>query len=61
MSLLLSFLDRVKSRVLMVPFSLPSIGPTNLMECHALEDLEEALKNGTYSSAIGWVIRQKED
>ena len=44
----------------MVPFSLPSIGPTTTMECQGFEDFEEALKKGVYSSAIGWVIRQKE-
>lgn len=43
----------------MVPFSLPSIGPTSLVECSGFEDFEEALKNGVYSSAVGWVIRQK--
>lgn len=49
----------MKSRVLMVPFALPSIGPTSTETLQAFDDFEEALKNGEYTSAIGWVIRQK--
>lgn len=40
----------------MVPFQLPSIGPTNVDICDEFEKFEEALMNGTYSSSIGWVV-----
>lgn len=51
---------RIKSRVLVVPFDQLSIGPADTEASDAFEGFEEALNQGEYSSAIGWVIRQGE-
>lgn len=47
---------RVRSRVLLVPFELPSTGPTSLEEFEAFEVFEEALMDHYYSSAVGWLV-----
>lgn len=43
-----------------MPFSKPSIAPKSEEQISAFEDLEEMLDDGRLSSAIGWIIRQKE-
>ena len=48
--------DRVKSRVLLVPFGLPLIGPTTSDDCHAFESFEAALQNASYNKAVGWLV-----
>jgi len=53
-------LHRVRSRVLLVPFGLPSVGPQTTGEFEAFEAFEEALLHSHYSSAVGWVICLKE-
>ena len=45
---------RYASRSLIIPFKLPSIGPTNEQEAAEFEKLNRAMKN--VSSAVGWAI-----
>lgn len=45
---------RYSSRSLVIPFTLPTIGPTNKDEAKNFCDLNEAMKH--VSSAVGWVI-----
>ena len=47
---------RLTTRALIVPFSGPSVGPQTTAE---QKELTKELRDGTYSSCIGWVIRQK--
>ena len=56
----LSFVIRVRSRVLLVPFSLPSTGPTTPEEVCAYEEFKECLLSKKFSSAIGWIVQLKE-
>ena len=56
----LSFVIRVRSRVLLVPFSLPSTGPTTPEEVCAYEEFKECPLSKKFSSAIGWIVQLKE-
>ena len=47
------------TRALIVPFSGPSVGPQTSAEQEEFDQLTTELRDGTYSSCIGWVIRQK--
>ena len=49
---------RYQSRVLLIPFSPPSVGPVDDEHQHAYEQLTLAFKNNTFSALIGWVIHQ---
>ena len=51
---------RVKSHVLLIPFGLPSTGPTTSAQYDAFEDFEQALQKTHFSSAVGWMISQRE-
>ena len=42
-----------------MPFSGPSVGPQTPAEQEEFDQLIKELGDGTYSSCIGWVIRQK--
>ena len=55
--LLHSISFRVKSRVLLIPFDLPSTGPTKDEEYKQFEEFEEKLHNHHYSSAVGWLVK----
>ena len=46
----------MKTRTLIIPFSPPSIGPSNAEEDAAHEEFENNLFNNYYSSAIGWIV-----
>ncbi len=46
----------MKSRSLCVPFSVPSTGPTTSQEFEAYDELKTSMKEGKFSSAIGWVV-----
>lgn len=50
----------MRSRVLLVPFSLPSTGPTTEEEFDAFEEFKQSLEKGRFSSAVGWVVKQRE-
>ena len=47
------------TRALIVPFSGPSVGPKTPDEQKEFDELTKDLCDGTYSSCIGWVIRQR--
>ena len=47
---------RVRSRSLCVKFSLPSTGPTTSEEFLAFDEFKSGMKEGKYTSAIGWVV-----
>ena len=47
---------KVKSRSLGVRFSVPSTGPTTSEEFKAYDQLKTSMKEGKYSSAVGWVV-----
>ena len=50
--------NRVRTRVLLVPFNLPPTGPTTADECEAFEKFEDSVQAHVYSSAVGWLISQ---
>ena len=56
-----SLVHRVKSRALVVTFSLPSTGPVTPEEYEAFQKFEEDLFDHKYSSCIGWVVKQREE
>ena len=45
---------------MLIPFEKPSTGPTTSDEYRNFEAFEKALRNKDYSSAVGWVIAQRE-
>lgn len=45
---------RYASRSLVIPFSLPTIGPVNQEETRQFQELADSLKDA--SSAVGWAI-----
>ena len=47
---------RVRSRSLCVQFSLPLTGPTTSEEFLAFDEFKSGMKEGKYTSAIGWVV-----
>ena len=51
---------RVRSRSLCVKFSLPSTGPTTSQEFQAFNEFKSGMKEGKYTSAIGWVVGLRE-
>ena len=53
-----TFPFRVKSRILEIPFSLPATGPTNE---EAFDEFKSALEDGTFSSAIGWLVSLRQE
>ena len=56
-----TFPFRVKSRILEIPFSLPATGPTNEEEFEAFDKFKSALEDGTFSSAIGWLVSLRQE
>ena len=44
------------SRSLLVPFSLPSVGPVSTDEEDAYEELRVGMLHNLYSSCVGWVV-----
>ena len=54
-------LCRVRSRVLLVPFSLPTTGPITLEEMDAYEEFKLSLNANEFSSAVGWVVLQGQE
>ncbi len=49
---------RVLSRVLLIPFELPSCGPVTAEECTVYGDFQRACESGKYSSLVRWIIKQ---
>ena len=49
-------LNKVLSRVCVVPFVKPSVDPETEKQHDAYDDIEEILKTNVLSSLIGWVI-----
>lgn len=45
--------------ILMVPFSLPMSGPTTREEMDADYNFKQLLMDKRFSSAIGWVVKNK--
>lgn len=48
---------RVRSRALVIPFSLPCIGPTDIEGDQLFQSLDECLQGNEFSSCIGWVVK----
>ena len=44
---------------MLIPFENPSTEPMTVEEYETFETLEKALRNKDYSSAVGWVISQR--
>ena len=51
-----TLLNRVLSRVCVIPFVKPSVDPETEEEHDAYDDIEEILQTNVLSSLIGWVI-----
>jgi len=47
----------LQSRILVIPFQLPSIGPTTPEEDAAYNQLEQYLLTHYFTSAVGWVVK----
>ena len=48
------------SRILLVPFSLPTTGPTTPDEMNAYDEFQQSQLNHSFSSAVGWVVYQRQ-
>lgn len=51
-------LSRVLSRILLVPFDLPSCGPVTTKECQLYTTFQNNCEGGKYSPIVRWVINQ---
>ena len=47
---------RLKSRILIVPFTKPSTGPVTAVEDAAYKDFEDKLHHLYFTSAVGWIV-----
>ena len=56
MALAMIFYHRLKTRILVIPFSQLSIGPVSRTETVAFEEFETNLVNHHYTGVIGWVV-----
>ncbi len=51
----------MRSRILRIPFSLPTTGPTTRQEMEAYDYFKQSLIEKRFSSAIGWVVKQRKE
>lgn len=47
---------RLKSQILIVPFTKPSTGPVTAAEDAAYEDFEDKMYHFYFTSAVGWIV-----